>query len=95
MLLFICDGGTIKSFFFCLKTNYFDLYSPIANIIRVSQNAIDILNVEKREATDGPIILSCMTNLERSCYVLLTVTCVLALESEAPVIISKCCDRIR
>lgn len=51
--------------------------------------------MEKREAKDGPIILSCMTNLERSCYVLITITCVLALESEAPVIISKWCDRAR
>lgn len=36
-----------------------------------------------------PIILNCLTNLERSSLIAVTITCILALESGTPIIISK------
>lgn len=38
---------------------------------------------------NNPIILNCLTNLERSSLIAVTITCVLALESDTPIIISK------
>lgn len=62
-------------------------YSSIGNIIGVSQNVIDIISAAKMQNT--PIILNCLTNLERSSLTAVTITCILALEAEIPIIISK------
>lgn len=47
------------------------------------------MNGLKGSTTTSPIILSCLTNLERSSLVALAVTCILALESDSPLIISE------
>lgn len=62
-------------------------YSSIGNIIGVSQNILDIMSATKMQNT--PIILNCLTNLERSSLIAVTITCILALESDTPIIISK------
>lgn len=64
----------------------FFFFSSNNNIIGVSQNIIDIVTAVKMH--NFPIILNCMTNLERSSLVALTITCILALESDTPTIIS-------
>lgn len=66
-----------------------NIFSPINNIIHVSQDIIDVTKSRDALNTQSPIIISCLTNLERSSLVALTVTCILALESDMPVIISK------
>lgn len=38
---------------------------------------------------NNPIIVNCLMNLERSSLVAVTITCILALESDTPMIISK------
>lgn len=70
------------------KNIWFVDSSSNSNIIGVSQNIIDAVTVRKMQ--NIPIVLSCLTNLERSSLVALTITCILALESDTPIIISKC-----
>lgn len=70
-----------------LKIPFSIHFSSIGNIIGVSQNVIDIISAIKMQNT--PIILNCLTNLERSSLIAVTITCILALESETPIIISK------
>lgn len=62
-------------------------YSAIGNVIGVSQNAIDIISATKIQ--NAPIILNCLTNLERSSLIAVTITCILALERDTSIIISK------
>lgn len=65
--------------------NRISFCSSISNIIGVSQNVIDVMKSSNRSS---PTILNCLTNLERSSLVTLAVTCMLALETDTPVIIS-------
>ncbi|XP_055314078.1 tyrosine-protein phosphatase non-receptor type 23 [Sitodiplosis mosellana] len=60
--------------------------NSITNIIGVSQNIIDTATAAKLH--NIPVILNCPTNLERSSLVALTITCILALECEMPIIIN-------
>ncbi|XP_031622159.1 tyrosine-protein phosphatase non-receptor type 23 isoform X2 [Contarinia nasturtii] len=60
--------------------------NSISNLIGVSQNIVD--TVTPRNMQNNPMILNCATNLERSSLVALAITCILALESEMPIIIN-------
>lgn len=62
--------------------------SSISNLIGVSQNVIEVMQSNYKEDT-APIILNCLTNLERSSLVALTITCISTLETDKPLIISK------
>lgn len=83
------EVSKFKHYFFTkwkILTNFFRS-SSINNMVGVSQNIIDIVTAKKMQ--NSPIILNCLTNLERSSLVALTITGILALESDTPVIISE------